>query len=327
MLVAALALVAGCSGGTAPAEALPVPQSAAAAFPVTITHTRGSTVIPAAPTRVVALGQGDVDAAIAVGGPLVGAVSDAYAADSIAPWLVGRLDPAKVTMLAAPDESGGSPDLERIAGLRPDLILATSLFGAEDVYDKLQRIAPTVIFPTDWNSLTWQDGARFVGKALGRSAEMHMAISSTEQRAAAARAAHPQLSGKTFSFSLALAADQIVTVNSTEDQGLGPFLSVGLTLPPLLAVLPHTAGPTGATISPEQLDLLNADGLFIAYLDPGVQAQVEANPVFRRMAAVEANRYFPIGPELAFALRKPSVLGLDWAYGQLEPSLTTIAQG
>lgn len=81
-----LLLTAGC-GRDAPPAAAP---DAAAGFPVTIDHAFGTTTIPSAPERVLALGDKDADIAAALGLPLVGIPKYSYSAEGLSPWLVGN---------------------------------------------------------------------------------------------------------------------------------------------------------------------------------------------------------------------------------------------
>ncbi|MCK9896615.1 ABC transporter substrate-binding protein [Frankia sp. AgB32] len=60
--------------------------------------------------------------------------------DGVFPWLQGRIDLSKSTAL----DTSGDLNLEPIAGLHPDLILATNFYNLADHYDRLSRIAPTV---------------------------------------------------------------------------------------------------------------------------------------------------------------------------------------
>lgn len=67
-------------------------------------------------------------------------------------------------------EADSSIPYERIAALRPDLILATNTFELEDesAYDLLSRIAPTLHFTESSLSDSWQEVTRRIGAALGR---------------------------------------------------------------------------------------------------------------------------------------------------------------
>ncbi len=99
--------VVACAGNTtSPAPSEP---DTAAAFPVTITHKPGSTVVPAEPTRVVALG----------GAPAMTGYFNAT--DGHAPWLASKLGTAQVEILTGGggENSEAEVPLEKVAGHRP----------------------------------------------------------------------------------------------------------------------------------------------------------------------------------------------------------------
>lgn len=118
----------------------------ASAFPGTIEHKYGSTVISAEPTRMVTAGFRDSDHAVAFGVTPVG-VRDFIGAfaEETRPWAQEALAGAEPEKVSGPD---GALNFEVIAGLRPDLILAYS-YLEEAEYDKLAKISPTVVEPQD----------------------------------------------------------------------------------------------------------------------------------------------------------------------------------
>lgn len=178
------ATVAGCgtsapaaSSTTAPASpsaSVEATSSVAASFPITVTHHRGTTEIPAAPQRVVALDGSLVAAVSGLGVDVVG-----YTLDQ--PKLPAYLqnpetaDGTSVGLLA-------SPSLEQIAALKPDLIVSSSV-RHDDLYDQLAQIAPTVF--TETTGPTWKENIRLVAQALGKQAEAEAQLAAYSKRAAA----------------------------------------------------------------------------------------------------------------------------------------------
>lgn len=134
-VVTALLVLAGC--GAAP-EAAPVVPTAPG-FPVTIEHALGTTTIPAPPARIVALSF-EEDVLSQVGVRTVGHADNSYAPDTPYPWQEGEVDLTGSVALGGPD----GVDLERVAALEPDLILATNYASLPDLYEGLSGIAPTV---------------------------------------------------------------------------------------------------------------------------------------------------------------------------------------
>lgn len=151
--------------------------TATASFPLTVTHARGTTEIPSAPQRIIALDNAFLDYAVDLGGTVVG-VSD-IGADLVPAYLS---DGQKA--LAADAQSVGSisePDLEKIASLEPDLILSSDV-RHKDWYDKLTAIAPTV-FSADTGG-TWQENFLLTGESLGKKDAAQQRLDDLAYRAA-----------------------------------------------------------------------------------------------------------------------------------------------
>lgn len=123
-------------------------------------HALGQTCIPETAERVVVLDTGELDNALALGAPVVGApVQDvlqyqAYLSDQ----LEGITDTGTIS----------EPNFEVILGLQPDLILGSKQ-RYEAIYPQLSEIAPTVF--TESLRVPWQDNFRFHADALGKTAE------------------------------------------------------------------------------------------------------------------------------------------------------------
>lgn len=142
--VLGLAMLAGCvMPVAAPAAAPAATETPAAeapasttAFPVTISHEGGETTFDSVPQRVVVLEYSYLDALFAMGVMPVG-----YADDGVPAYLAKRLEGSS----AEPVGTRNEPNLEAIAILRPDLIIADRT-RHEAIYDQLAAIGPTLMF-------------------------------------------------------------------------------------------------------------------------------------------------------------------------------------
>jgi iron complex transport system substrate-binding protein len=106
----------------------------------TIKHAMGETVVTGNPKRVVILTNEGTEALLALGIKPVGAVKS-FTGN---PWYTHiKADMEGVTPLG--EES--QPNIELIAGLKPDLIIGNKL-RQEKIYDQLKAIAPTVFSET-----------------------------------------------------------------------------------------------------------------------------------------------------------------------------------
>ena len=140
------------------------------AFPATVEHALGTTVVEESPQRVVTVGVTEQDSVLAVDVTPVG-VTDWYGDQPFAtwPWAQDELGDAEPTVLV--DQDG--LDYEGIAALDPDLIVGTNAGLDDESYGKLSAIAPTIAHaegaPLYFSP--WDDQVRLIGAALGKDAE------------------------------------------------------------------------------------------------------------------------------------------------------------
>lgn len=159
VVVAAL-LLSGCGGGDKK-------ESSAGAgsgdgFPRTVEHAMGKTEIKAKPKRVVALDTSFVDATLALDTQVVG-YTDYRTINGKLPDYLGDAR----TQYGSEAESVGTlaePNLEKIAALKPDLIISAKV-RHEKLYEQLSKIAPTIMSQT--TGPTWKDNIRLEAKAVG----------------------------------------------------------------------------------------------------------------------------------------------------------------
>ncbi|WP_300751414.1 siderophore ABC transporter substrate-binding protein [Janthinobacterium sp.] len=136
--LAALALALSALQACSKTEPAAVASHSAYA-PITVTHKLGDTVITRQPQRVAALDMNEVDFLDQLGIPVAGTVKD------YVPHFLGKYkDDANVQDLGAIVQ----PNLERVHGLKPDLILITSLQANH--YQELSEIAPILHFDVDY---------------------------------------------------------------------------------------------------------------------------------------------------------------------------------
>lgn len=139
-----------------------------------IDHAMGKTTINGTPKRVVVLDTGELDAALALGVKPVGAVLPA-ANSKIQPYLAEKA--GNVEMVG----TIGSPNIEKIAKLKPDLILSSKTRDEEN-YDALSKIAPTVMAETVGK--TWKENFLLDAEALGKKPKAEQILADYKKRAA-----------------------------------------------------------------------------------------------------------------------------------------------
>jgi iron complex transport system substrate-binding protein len=87
--------------------------------------------------------------------------------------------------------------VEKIAGLKPDLIVATDAGVDADTYQKLSAIAPTVPQSDGYAFFEpWKDQATAIGQALFQADKMKSLIDGVDQQFAGVAQKNPQFKGK-----------------------------------------------------------------------------------------------------------------------------------
>lgn len=309
------ALLTGCAGSTT--EAPPAPGSAA--FPLTLVGKEGTATIPALPQRVIAVGfQRDTDTALALGVTPIAMVEHLLFPSGIAPWVEPVLTGPIPELL---DASEGIP-FERIAGLRPDLILATDDFVLPVNYTRLTQIAPTVSYVDGVESDTWQQRTTHIGKALGRDEAAKKIIADIEAKIARAARANPAFAGKTFSRSYAYER-KIRTVISG-DKSVALLEQLGLKISPEVAALPQADTPGRATVNLGNLGVLDADVMLISYPTAADRSFLESSPFFQQLDAVRNGTYVLLDNSVSPALSFPSALSLPYGLDRTVTAVTEV---
>src|SRR5699024_3572087 len=155
----------------------------------------GSVDVPADPQRVVALGWGDAETALALGVQPVGA-SDwvEFGGTGVGPWAEDLYDEAPEIIPTM------EPDYEAIAALEPDLILDTNSSGEQERYDRLSEIAPTVGVPEGGdNYLTTMDQqVDLIAEALGKEDEGKSLLDDLDRKSTRLNSSHVSISYAVF---------------------------------------------------------------------------------------------------------------------------------
>jgi iron complex transport system substrate-binding protein len=272
---------------TAPADTPPGPTSipdgmgapeADGVFPRTITHFGGTTTIAAPPQRVVVIATGQTDAILTLGVVPVGV---AYGDDAdLVPRYVQDAFPQYTAQLATVASVGSrqSPNLEAIAALHPDLVLANAA-ASEDVYPALSAIAPTVL--TEGTGVNWKQDFLLLADSLGRKGTAQVFLDGFAVDAARLG----ETAGEdTVSFLR-------VTVDRTRIFGVASFAGfiawdAGLQRPEA-----QRFDATSKDLSPEELQLADADRIFYSVQGAATDAQTAesatmANPLWSALPAV-----------------------------------------
>ncbi|HEV2526921.1 MAG TPA: ABC transporter substrate-binding protein [Thermomicrobiales bacterium] len=319
LVAAGLGLVA--ASAIARSAAARTLASSSVSFPVTVETSLGPVTIDAAPRRIVALSVRDVDTVVALGVTPIGASRNLTTDDGISPWLAGRLDPDMTTLLDTRTEI----PLEEIAGLAPDLIVATASFAAADVADQLNVIAPALIGLPPGGTDEIADRTALIGQALGLSAEAEAALVATRARQAQVATDYPELVGRTYTVASVRSESEIAVSASPTQVTTQLFQSFGM-VPALTPADGAFVQQVGFTpLSWEEIALLEANILLLGYPGDGTREALERSPLFTTLTAPAAGRYLALPPAVNVGLTVPSVASVPWLVDQLDPFFATAA--
>jgi ABC-type Fe3+-hydroxamate transport system substrate-binding protein len=299
--------------------------AAEAAFPVTIDHKFGSATIKSEPKRIVVVGLVEQDALLSVGVVPVGTTEwFGEQPGAIWPWATGKLGgAAKPAVLTNTD----GIQFEKVAALRPDLILGLYSGLTDQDYKTLSKIAPTVAQPPgalDFGA-SWQDVTRTVGKAVGRSAQADQVVGDVQANLAAVKTAHPEFVGRT---ALMATTYEGYYVYGPQDARGRLLTDLGFTLPDGLAAV--TGKDFGANLSRERTDMLNTDVLIWLVDDYAKdKAKVQGDPLYAKLAVKTAGRdIYLTNTELeGSATSFVTALSLPYLLDKLVPQMAAAVDG
>ncbi|WP_420098478.1 iron-siderophore ABC transporter substrate-binding protein [Corynebacterium sp.] len=284
-------------------------------FPQTVATKFGDVTVEEQPTRVVALGWGDAETALALGVQPVGA-SDwlDFGGDGVGPWMEGAYDssPEIISTL--------EPEYEQIAALEPDLILDVRSSGDEDRHDKLSDIATTIGVPDGADSYLTprEEQVDMIATALGRPDAGEEITRGYDDMVAGIRDKHPGWADKTAA---------TVALSST---GWGAYIRGSERYDTLLdlgfqenaTLAGEDVGDTGFSVKLSDETLSKADSDLVVAFAVGVTPEdVEGNAAWQRLAATEEGHSFAMPKEIssAYALGSPSAI--EFALKRLVPLL------
>ncbi|MGW3346060.1 iron-siderophore ABC transporter substrate-binding protein [Nonomuraea rubra] len=329
MALSAAILVAACGSGPAPQpEAGSAAPTTGGVFPVTVEHAFGSTQITQAPQRVVSVGYTDDQAILAFGIKPVGMV-DQYPnppgktpdINTQWPWVKDRWGGTRPEVVMTNGDSG--PNYEKIAALRPDLIIAVYSEIDQAAYDRLTRIAPTVgrtKTETEPFSAPWQDNALHIAKALGKADEGAKLVQDIQAKLDAARAAHPEFADQT-AVALSWYKNSVAPFTTTDVRGR---LVTGIGFKGQPEIDKIAGGSFYTVLSPERIDLIDVDRLFVI-ADQADQAALKKFELFANLPAVKNGKVSYLldseGPAVGAAISQSTLLSLPYAIDELVKSV------
>lgn len=331
LLLAALvgaSLLTACSStseSVEPADAAPSSASTdglaePGAFPATVAHAYGETVIDAEPERIVTIGWSGQDAVLALGKVPVAVerFTGSGIVDDILPWNT------ELFAGTTPELLTSNPDVpfEQIMALEPDVILAVYSGISETDYTRLSEIAPTVAFPGNAWETSWQDQTTIMGAALGQPARADELVEGISEQLAATKAANPGLEGKTITYAMSGDADVIVFCPS--DPRIEMLVAIGLEPSAGTLAACGDGSESSVTVAAELVSSLDADAFILIDVEDTTLDRLLQNQLFAALPSVADGRIVQVlGMDYAMATSAPTVLSIPYALEEFVSQLTS----
>lgn len=279
---------------SAPASVAPSPSEAAspdasAAYPITIKHALGETVIASKPERVVTIQWANHDVVLALGVIPVGFSAANFGVQDgsgLLPWTKEKLDALGVTDPNVFQDTDGL-DFEAISDAKPDVILAAySGITAED-YALLTKIAPVVAYPNAPWATTWREQVTLNATGMGMAAEGEQLIKDTEDLVKNKLAAYPQIAGKKVVW-VNFSADDLsqLHIYTPVDSRVSFLYELGLTYPDSITKLITDPKSYSLKLSAENAEALYDADLFVGYGNDALYQTIKADPLLGKIPAI-----------------------------------------
>ncbi|UYM04349.1 iron-siderophore ABC transporter substrate-binding protein [Solicola gregarius] len=281
-----------------------------------VEHAYGETTVEGTPERVVSLGLTDADPLLALGVEPV-AIRPGYGVDGVGPWAREALGDASPEVLDAEEIN-----VEQVAALDPDLIVAISADVDEATYDKLSKLAPTIVRPEGAINygVSWEVATTMIGSAVDKADEAQTIIEDTKVAINDTLRANPHIDGTNGAIVRANPEGGWYIYTPVDARGQFMF-ELGVNLPPKLAKL-DDGSSYWVDVSAEKTDDLEADVL-VAIGDKDEQKLFKGNKLFQDLAVSRRGGVVYVPPEpLGQALSYTTVLSIPYALDALAPQIS-----
>lgn len=292
------------------------PNSEEAAYPITIHHVYGETVIESKPERIVAVGWENEAASLALGVAPVGVPASNYGMateNNIHPWTDEAF---KALGVDAPNvfDDTDSFDYEAINDADPDLILAVNSGITQEEYDILSQVAPVVAYPEKPWQVSWRESALISSEAIGMGGEGKALIKETEDMIAQKAAEYPALKDRNAAFCW-ISPDDFSTfsVYLPGDSRADYLTDFGLEVPVSVRRLAEETNEFYINVSRENADQLSDVEMIVVYGDASMLEDLQADPLMSQIPAIKNGAVAFIDEASALAGgASPSILSIPY---------------
>lgn len=285
---------------------------------VVIKHVFGETSIPSPPTRVVSAGLTEADDLLAVGVVPI-AVTNWFGDEpfGVWPWAKARLGDDQPALL----NLDNGIQVNEIAALKPDLIVAVNAGLDSATYEKLTAIAPTIAQSGgDAFFEPWKTQAETIGKAVSRSDDMTRLIDGIDEMFRAVKESNAAFTDRTVAMlSGRLSGD---TITATAGGWRTEFLTaMGFQIPQNLKAMAAADGHADIPRTELAAALAEVDVLIWATESDAEEAALKADPTITDLRAHRGNREVFTTKDIAGAIAYASPLSYPVVAAQLPPLL------
>ncbi|MEU2660865.1 iron-siderophore ABC transporter substrate-binding protein, partial [Streptomyces sp. NPDC007325] len=239
------------------------------------------------------------------------------------PWTKDKWGSDKPQIVGERDEY----NVEKIAALKPDLVIAQYSGMKKEQYDTLSKFTKVVAQPKglpDYGA-SWQVMTRQIGKSLGKADETEKLIEGIDARFKAARDKHPEWASKTLAVADSFEAGKYSAFTKTDPKSIF-FQELGFKLKPEIDTLAKP-GWNVAELSAEKLNVLDVDRLVWVTSSTDANTRIKAEPLYKKLKVNQDKRdlFVPYqDPDIGAAFSFNTVLSIPYAIDEIEPLLTAI---
>lgn len=301
----------------------------APAFPITIEHAFGKTVIEQEPERVVCLAWSNMEAPLALGIAPVGYSAPNYGLvdeNGTWPWVTEAYEALGAEAPVLFDDTDGF-DLEAINDCEPGIILAAYSGMTQEDCEALSKIAPTIPFPkVPWQTF-WREQTVTEGTALGKAAEAEQLVKDTDALIAQKRKEYG-IGDDVRGAMVMVGSGDLGTfyIYLPEDPRAAYLIDLGIELPASVTELAQEADPSAIalTLSAEEADRFDDLDIIVMYGDEALLEEVQADPLLGSIPAIQKGAVALLGYDTPLgAGANPGVLGIP---ATIDEYLELIAQ-
>lgn len=284
-------LLTGCaSGAETDKETVKGEQGNSSAYPITIKHGYGESVIEEEPKNVVAISWGNLDTPLALGIVPVGVSKANYGTtdeNGLLPWTGEKFKELGVDKPVVFDDVDGL-DYEAISNADPDVILAAYSGLTQEEYDLLSQIAPVVAYPEAAWQTYWRDQITTNATALGKKAEGEALVSDLNKLIEEKAAEHASIKGKTVAFCYFSPADLgKFYIYTTTDPRAAYLTDLGMVEAESVKKIAEGSNSFAIEISSENIDKLTDVDIIVAYGNDELLKQLQADSLLGTLPAIK----------------------------------------